>query len=204
MLYASNSPAIKKHLPAFPLAQTSVVCSMALYQPTTRLIAFPAVLITIAAGMFTSCSQPGFAYKGKIPRPVKNITLNDSSSVWLQKDTRITTADAYPQKRELEIDGDLFMDVPDNSTPLIIRTRLLKLTVNGKAAFRVIAFAKEDGEEVQVINGHILVDKNYESPFNEQDTLRNNQMVMINKTIDLMEKEKFDATDLAAWRAALK
>lgn len=132
------------------------------------------------------------------------MTLNDSSRVWLQKDTRITTADTYPQKRELTIDGDLFMEVPDNSTPLTIHTRLLKLTVNGKAAFRIIAFSKEDGEEVQVINGNILVDKNYESPFDEQDTLNNNQMVMINKTIDLMEKEKFDASDLKAWRTALK
>lgn len=176
---------------------------MPAYQPTTRLIAFSALFIT--ASVQVSCStQEEFNYKGKIGRPVKNITLADSSRVWLQKDTRITTADTYPQKRELTIDGELFMEVPDHKAPLTIHTRLLKLTVNGKAAFRVIAFSKEDGEEVQVINGNILVDKNYESPFNEQDTLNNNQMVMINKTIDLMEKEKFDVADLKAWRIALK
>lgn len=141
------------------------------------------------------------AYKGSIPMPVQSFTLNDSSVVWLQKNTRITPAADFSATRTAQVDGELFIEVPDHAQPLLLTTRLLKLTVTGKAAFRIIAFSKEDGEEVQVITGNILVDKNYESPQNEQDTLQNSQLVMINKTIDLMEKEKFDAADLKAWRA---
>lgn len=179
---------------------------MSTFQSKTKLLVITAAvaLAIIAVIQIIRINTPPPAYKGAIPLPVKKLSLADSSKVWLQKDTRLTTADAYPQKRDLTIDGDLFIEVPDNGSPLMVHTRLLQLTVIGKAAFRVIAFAKEDGEEVQVITGNILVNKAYESPFNEQDTLHNSQMVMINKTIDLMEKEKFDATDLSAWRQSLK
>lgn len=172
----------------------------------TRLLVITAAIAiaAIAVIQIIRINTPPPVYQGTIPMPVKKMTLADSSQVWLQKATILTTADTYPQKRELTIDGELFIEVSDTTKPLIVRTRLLQLTVMGKAAFRVIAFSKEDGEQVEVITGHILVDKAYESPFNEQDTLHNSQMVMINKTIDLMEREKFDATDLTAWRAAIK
>ncbi|BAV08371.1 FecR family protein [Filimonas lacunae] len=176
---------------------------MPINQNKKKLLIIIATVVIAAAGaipIYRIYSTPP-AYTGPIPMPVQTTTLKDSSVVWLQKDTRITPVDGFPQKRQLTVDGDAFLDVADEPTPLIINTRLLQLTVQGKASFRVIAFSKEDGEEVQVISGNILVDKNYESPFNEQDTLHNSQMVMINKTIDLMEKEKFDATDLTAWRA---
>lgn len=153
--------------------------------------------------------EPSFEYvfpekKEVIPRPVKVVMLPDSTRVLLQKEAKVVPVKNFSTRREVKVDGDMFFEVPGGVKPLIVRTRLLVLTVEGKGAFRVIAYSKEDGEEVQVISGNIRVRKAYKSQFSEPDTLRNNQMVMINISIDLMEKEKFDTKDLRTWRDTVK
>lgn len=143
--------------------------------------------------------------KEVIPDPVQTKMLTDSTTIWmLDKSATITPANGYPQKREANVDGDMYIEVTDASKPLILKSRLLVMTVMSKASFRVIAWAKEAGEEVQVLSGTIKVAPNYKSQFNTPDTLQGNQMVMINKDIDLMEKEKYDATELGVWSRQLK
>jgi hypothetical protein len=143
--------------------------------------------------------------KEVIPEPVETTVLADSTSIFLlHKEATAKPAAGYPKPRELKVDGEMYFEVKDSSRPMIIRSRLLVLTVMGKAAFRVIAWAKEAGEEVQVLSGEIRVRPNYESQFNTPDTLHGNQMVMINKSIDMMEKEKFDATELKAWSEQIR
>ena len=147
----------------------------------------------------TDMNLPG-PKKEVIPAPVQTTVLADSTRIFLLHQEATATPNAgYPKPRELKVDGEMYFEVTDSSRPMIIRSRLLVLTVMGKAAFRVIAWAKEAGEEVQVLSGEIRVRPNYKSQFNTPDTLHGNQMVMINKSIDMMEKEKFDATELRAW-----
>jgi hypothetical protein len=139
------------------------------------------------------------------PQPSRLITLRDSTRVYIIADSsKLTPSKDFNKKREVAVDGDMFFEVPDLPKPLIVRSRLLILTVTGKAAFRVIAYAKEEGEEVQVLSGNIRVKKTYKSQFSEPDTLHENQMVMINISIDLMEKEKLDTRDLRAWRDTVR
>jgi hypothetical protein len=143
--------------------------------------------------------------KEVIPEPVQTIILADSTNVLLlHKEATVQPAAGYPQPREIKVDGEMYFEIKDSAKPTIIRSRLLVLTVVGKAAFRVIAWAKEAGEEVQVLSGNIRVRPNYESQFNTPDTLHGNQMVMINKSIDMMEKEKFDATELKIWSEKIR
>lgn len=143
--------------------------------------------------------------KEVIPDPVQTKRLADSTTIWmLHKSATIAPVSGYPQRREAKVDGDMYIEVTDASKPLVLKSRLLVLTVMSKASFRVIAWAKEAGEEVQVLSGTIKVAPNYQSQFNAPDTLHDNQMVMINKDIDLMEKEKYDATELGVWSKQLK
>ena len=139
-----------------------------------------------------------------IPQPSEIYYLPDSTRVFLIDGAKPKLSPAFKNSRQLQVDGDLFLETPAGKKPLIVRTRLLVLTVTEPSVFRVIAFNKDDGEEVQVISGNIRVRKAYESQFNEPDTLRDNQLVMINITIDLMEKEKLDTRDLRAWRDTVK
>ena len=112
--------------------------------------------------------------------------------------------------RGRRINSDLYririgqqMRVAADARPLIVRSRLLILTVTGETAFRMTAYAKEAGEQVEVLYGHVKANKAYESTYNEPDLLTGGDMTMINKSIDLMEKEKTDVAQLRAWSEAL-
>ncbi len=184
-----------------------------------KIIIFTALAASVAAVLYlfvahkSSTAPPvadtPFVYtppdnREKIPQPSGARTLRDSTRVLVIGDSKITPLPGFPAPRSVKVDGDLFFEVPAATKPLIVRTRLLTLTVTGKAVFRVIAYDKEDGEEVQVIAGNIHVKKAYKSQFDEPETLTDNQMVMINITIDLMEKENFDTRDLRAWRDTVR
>ena len=135
-----------------------------------------------------------------IPAPRAAQWLADSTHVYLLGDTKLMPAANYPGRREITLDGDAFFDVPAAAAPLTIHTKLLTLIVKSKAAFRVTAPAKEEWAEVDNIEGTVIVRKAYESTFNKPDTLGGSDMQMLNRTIDLMEKETFDAAALKAWR----
>lgn len=125
--------------------------------------------------------------------------LPDSTRAFLIGNTRITPV----KKREIQVDGTAFLEVPEASQPLVIQTKLLTLSVSDKAAFLIMAPSSEEWAELQIVEGTIIAKKAYPSEFDKPDTLHGNQMLMLNRTIDLMEKEKLDATDLKAWRARL-
>ncbi len=133
--------------------------------------------------------------------PVARATrlLPDSTHVYLMENAMIVPHKDYPLHREITLDGDAFFNVPAIASPLIIHSKLFTLTVMGNAKFRFIAPSVAEWAEVDVINGTVIVRKAYSSSFNAPDTLHNSQMEMINRTIDLMEKEEFDARALSGW-----
>ncbi|MEP7242675.1 MAG: FecR domain-containing protein [Gammaproteobacteria bacterium] len=127
------------------------------------------------------------------------LRLPDGTEVFFLGDTRIAPASSYPSPREITVDGDAFFRVPASPAPLIVRTRLLVLTVTGGSAFRITAYSRETGEQVEVLRGHVQAHKAYPSSYSEPDILAGGEMTMINQTIDLMEKETFDPAKLRAW-----
>lgn len=129
--------------------------------------------------------------------------LADGVEAFYLSDSHLEPAAGYPATRELRVDGDFFIRVPDAPQPLIVRSRLLVLTVTGKTAFRITAYAREAGEQVEVLYGHIKAHKSYPSNYAEPDLLTDGQMTMINRDIDLMEKETTDVAALRAWSDAL-
>src|ERR1700722_823640 len=89
--------------------------------------------------------------KDTIPMPDAAQWLSDSTRVFLMKGARLTPVKNYPVHREVNVDGDVFFEVPAASQPLIIHTKLLTLSVTSRSAFRVLAPAKEEWSEVQMI-----------------------------------------------------
>jgi len=186
---------------------------MPVYKSSNQGYAILRITLLLTGGIcFLRCTSPGDkkTTPGKvavtppaaeaIPAPRTDRWLPDSTHVYLLNDTtKIISRNDYPVHREITLDGDAFFYVPAASSPLIIHTKQLTLTVMGKAAFRVTGPSTEPWAEVDVVNGVIIVRKAYSSTFNKPDTLHDNQMQMINRTIDLMEKEDFDAGALKAW-----
>lgn len=140
----------------------------------------------------------------KAPAPVpRMLKLSDGVEAFYKTDSRLFAASGYPTPRELRVDGDFFIRVPEAPAPLIVRSRLLVLRVTGRTAFRITAFSHEAGEQVEVLEGHIEARKSYPSNYAEPDQLATGEMTMINRDIDLMEKETTDVAALRAWSEAL-
>ncbi len=140
------------------------------------------------------------AYRTPAPRLLR---LADGTEVFYLSDTSIAPSSSYPDTREIKIDGEGFVRAPAGARPLIIRSRLLLLTVTGAAALRVTARSNETGEEADVLYGHVEATKAYPSRESEADILLDGEEVMVNETIDLQEKETADVPALRLWSNAL-
>lgn len=131
------------------------------------------------------------------------VQLSDGTEVFYYGDARIKTDEHFPSPREMTLDGDAFVRVPQGEPPLVVRTRLMVLTLTGGSEVRVTGHANEAGEQVEVLRGQTVVKKSYSSPFAEPDRLAAGEMSMLNQSIDLMEKEKSDSHELRTWRDRL-
>jgi ferric-dicitrate binding protein FerR (iron transport regulator) len=127
--------------------------------------------------------------------------LADGTVASLGADTRLRTAAGFPSRRELSLDGEGLLKVPASGQPLIVRTRLMHLEVRGASILAITAWARETGEQVEVLSGEVIVSKNYPSSYRVPDDLHGGEMSMVNETIDLMEKENIDPPSLAGIRA---
>jgi hypothetical protein len=143
-----------------------------------------------------------FAIAACTPTP-QLLRLADGTEVFYLSNTSVRAAGAYPRTRELKIDGEAFVRAATTDQPLIIRTRLMVLTVTGASALRVTARSNETGEEADVLYGHVEARKAYPSRQNDPDTLLAGEEVMVNETIDLQEKETADLPSLRSWSEAL-
>jgi len=127
------------------------------------------------------------------------LRLADGTEVYYLSNTKVSPANSYPRPREIKIDGEAFFRVPAAAEPLVVRSRLLILTVTGRTALRVTARSRETGEEADVLYGRVEAKKAYPSRQSEPDTLLAGEEVMVNETIDLQEKETADLASLRSW-----
>ncbi|MHA4811149.1 FecR family protein [Flavitalea flava] len=131
----------------------------------------------------------------------KNIVLPDGTTIKMSHETTIRITKAFNKtNREVQLDGEAVFSVKNQAgLPFFLYTKNLQIQVLG-TRFRVDAYAKFAGEEVDVLSGKLKVRKSYHSTTdNEPELLQAGEMVMINRDIDLMEKEKVDSTELRTW-----
>ena len=142
------------------------------------------------------------AVTGCAPAP-ELLHLPDGTDVFYLSNTKVKPANFYPRIRDIKIDGEAFIRAPAAAEPLVVHTRLMVLTITGRAALRVTARSNETGEEADVLYGHVEAKKAYPSRQNEPDVLAAGEEVMVNETIDLQEKETTDLASLRAWSDSL-
>jgi len=126
------------------------------------------------------------------------MTLPDGTRVLMDPRTRIDPAKGFDvSNRDIQLDGEAMLIVRSNAKkPFVIHTRNLVIQVLG-TRLHVDAFASSPGEEVDLLEGKLRVTKSYHSSTdNEPETLQAGEMVMINRDIDLMEKEKLSPAEL--------
>jgi transmembrane sensor len=136
------------------------------------------------------------------PEKRKAIQLPDGSSVLLNAHTVIRLAKGFnSDNRDVVLEGEAIFEVhAEAGKPFVIHTKQLQILVLG-TKFRVDAYPDSAGEEVDLLSGRLKVMKSYHSTTdNEPEIVQAGEMVMINRDIDLMEKEKLDSTDLKTWK----
>jgi ferric-dicitrate binding protein FerR (iron transport regulator) len=128
------------------------------------------------------------------------LTLEDSTRVTLNSHTQLRIPQDFgASRRVLFLDGDAYFVLPPTAShPLILHTGMLTL-VGKDAAFRVYAHRSQSGQSVEVLRGALRAEKAYPSDYPDTVILGAGDMVMINKDIDLMEKETFDTATLSQW-----
>ncbi len=166
-----------------------------------RLRRIAAVVALVASGI----ALLAFAFRSRLlPNDTPGVLqLSDAVETFYTAGTHVSVAPAYPNPHEIRVDGEVFIRQPATDAPLIVRTRLLILTARGPAEFRVTAHSNETGEQVEVLAGSVEARKAYRSAYPVPDVLTSGEMSMVNRTIDLMEKEKTDLGSLRAWRDTL-
>jgi transmembrane sensor len=124
--------------------------------------------------------------------------LPDGSSVFVSPETTISLAKGFGRdNRDVELDGEARFDVAAKpGLPMVVHTRDMVIQVLG-TRFKINAYRDKPGEEVDLLTGALKVTKSYHSDTdNEPEELKAGEMVMINRDIDLMEKEALNAEEL--------
>ena len=163
---------------------------------------------TLVGSLILLCIGAGYVIRRHAGRGVPvNHWLADGTIASFTDDTRILPAHGFPVRRDISLNGKALLEVPAAHRPLVIRTRLMRLEVIRPSTLLVTARWRQSGEEVEVLTGEVIVRKNYRSNGRRPDDLRAGQMAMVNRTIDLLEKETIGAASLArirAWAKTLK
>jgi ferric-dicitrate binding protein FerR (iron transport regulator) len=130
----------------------------------------------------------------------RNFRLSDGSRVTVMPNTTIATAKGFgKENRDLELDGEVMIEVSGTGgAPFVVHTRDLVIEVlEGGSRFHIEASRSTPGEEADLLKGRLRVRKSYHSDTdNEPEVLVAGDMVMINRDIDLMEKERLNPDEL--------
>jgi hypothetical protein len=172
----------------------------------------PIVCAVLLAGEFAGCQNAGHK-KPSRDTIIQDVELSDTVTGHVLTPSTLPDGsfgffsnplkfrpvkDARPGTRSYELDGEAYLTVRDaDKKPFIIRTRQLIITIQSPLArLHIDAFASSPGEQADLLEGQLKVTKSYHSTTdNEPETLHSGDMVMINKEIDLMEKETLDPAE---------
>lgn len=133
------------------------------------------------------------------PRDRKKLALPDGSIITLFPNTGLKLSCHFTDSsRDVSLDGEAFFEVKhDPAKPFIVISKDLFVSTTG-GVLHFQGYSSEAGEQIELLRGSATVRKTHASPDSAGETLHAGEMVMINRSIDLMEKEGFDTASLSA------
>lgn len=132
----------------------------------------------------------------------QRVLLPDSSTVILAPGAKIEVGNRWDSGyKELSLDGEAWFDIIRGPATLHTRDMIVELLWAGR--FHAEAFQARPGEEIDLLEGRLHVQKSYHSDTDSvPELLDAGEMVMINRDIDLMEKEKLNPAELEKLKRA--
>ena len=147
-------------------------------------------------------AAPGVSYSnGAAGQQV--VSLPDGNHVTIGSGTIIVPSKGFgKESREVDIDGEGMFELAGSEAagdmgrkPFVVHTGNLVIevldTTGSAIRFAVDAVRQRPGEEIDLLSGRLRVSKSYHSDTDSlPEELTAGNMIMINREIDLMEKEK--------------
>jgi len=163
-------------------------------------------IIYLLAPMVLACQGPGLSniQLGSGTRYVNNsgdaqwVTLPDESHVKLSSGTEVELGAGFAGgNRVVDLDGEGIFEVRELAGKTFVVTTK-NLVIQGPGVkFRVEAVRSRPGEEVDLLEGQLIIRKSYHSDLDSAiEELTSGDMLMINREIDLMEKEKMNPDEI--------
>jgi transmembrane sensor len=174
-----------------------------------KYLSFP-LFVLVAAGCHGHVDKsititPGVGYSNGTAKQ-EEVVLPDGTHITIGSGTILMASKGFGKEdRDLDIDGSGMFEVASGGKPFVVLTGNLVIEVldttgmvrsgaDGRGSgvrFAVDAVRKQAGEEVDLLDGRLRVAKSYHSDTDSlPEELGAGDMVMINREIDLMEKEK--------------
>ena len=128
----------------------------------------------------------------------KAFAVSTAVHVLLDSASSLKVKDSLADERQLmQLDGKAHFTIAQATQPIVIYTGMMKLTTRD-VEFSINAYSESPGQSLKVLNGQLIATKSYPSDFPNTDTLHKGEMILINRDIDLMEKETFDTSQVPA------
>lgn len=137
---------------------------------------------------------------------IKQVTLPDSTHVWLNAASSILYAKGFNQaSRKVFLNGEAFFEVAkDKDKPFVIQTQNMTTQVLG-TSFNISGYASDDDFHVAVLTGRVEVSRvsvNSGKSWSPETVLEANQLVTFTKKDGKFDKKSIpDATVYADWRS---
>jgi ferric-dicitrate binding protein FerR (iron transport regulator) len=170
-----------------------------------------AIFIVLVPGVMAAC-HGGAASNIRVgdgTRYINNsdgaqgVILPDGSHIKLSSGTTILLGKGFDLgNRVVDLDGEGMFEIHvQKGRQFVVTTK--NLLIHGPGTrFRVDAVRSRPGEEVDLLDGELIIQKSYHSDLDSlAEKLSSGEMLMINREIDLMEKEKMTPDDFVKVKA---
>lgn len=125
------------------------------------------------------------------------ITLVDGTEVWLNSGTQLDFPTYFTDStRNIQIRGEIFIDVAKSNKPFIVQTEHTTIRVLG-TKFNITAYEESALESVVLVEGSIQIITGYQ----QSTTLFPNEMATI--SADKISKSTVDVSEYTSWRNGL-
>lgn len=170
-----------------------IACAGVYYYTATHIHPHPAVAKTHGPK-----EMPGYAMHECAYGDRKELMLADSTRVILNSHTYLYVPEGFPQtSRTIILDGEAFFSVQKLAdSALIVHTDKLAVSADTLCLFRLRSLDIQGGATFYLLSGNAVVAKTYPSDMHEPpERLKAGDMILANRDIDLMEKEKFELVE---------
>jgi hypothetical protein len=125
------------------------------------------------------------------------ITFGDGTGVWVNSGTKVIYPEYFDEKkREIFVEGEVFLDVAqDSAKPFIVKTRQLDVTVIG-TQFNISAYKADEQLQVVLVKGKVEI----ETPGKKKNELSPNELFSYNTSTHENNITPVDVNDYVAWK----